>query len=223
MTEIIERNKYNTSRIYKICSNLSDKIYVGSTTQSLAQRLSEHIRDYKIYLKDNTQKFMMSYEIIKLNDAYISLIEECNFNNRQQLHKREGEVMKEYNNIIVNKLIAGRTIKQWGIDNKEELIKYRLDNKESIAEKVKQYYETNKQSILTQQKQHYETNKQSVLEQKKQYYEINKQSILEQRKQTFLCNCGKTLTICHKFKHEQTTKHLQLINKLYIDELTYYM
>ena len=105
MTEV---NKYNHSKIYKICSNLSDKYYIGSTTQTLAQRLSKHTSNYKQYIKTNINH-ITSYEIIKLGDSYITLIEEHNFNNRQQLFKREGEVMKLNINNIVNMIIAGRT------------------------------------------------------------------------------------------------------------------
>ena len=126
MAEIVEHNKYNnSSRIYKI--------YIGSTCQALSQRMAGHMSDYNKYLNDNTKSNISSFEIIKLNDAYISLIEECNFNNRQQLEKREGEIIKEHINICVNKLIAGRTRNEWRDDNKQELIKYRHDNKEHIA------------------------------------------------------------------------------------------
>ena len=73
-----EHNKYNSSKIYKICSNLTDNIYIGSTTQSLSQRLSEHVRRCNHYIKiDNN--YISSFEIIKLGDYYITLIEECNF------------------------------------------------------------------------------------------------------------------------------------------------
>ena len=126
MAAIVEHNKYNSSRIYKIQSSLTDKIYIGSTCQALSQRMAGHMSDYNKYLNDNTKSNISSFEIIKLNDAYISLIEECNFNNRQQLEKREGEIIKEHINICVNKLIAGRTRNEWRDDNKQELIKYIL-------------------------------------------------------------------------------------------------
>ena len=193
MAEIVEHNKYNSSRIYKIQSSLTDKIYIGSTCQALSQRMAGHMSDYNKYLNDNTKSNISSFEIIKLNDAYISLIEECNFNNRQQLEKREGEIIKEHINICVNKLIAGRTRNEWRDDNKQELIKYRHDNKEHIAKRDKIYYNNNKQVIR------------------------------EKAKELYLCDCGKTSTITQKTRHIKTTKHLQLINKLYVDELTYYI
>ncbi len=119
MTEI---NKYNHSKIYKICSNLTDKYYIGSTTQTLAQRLTKHTSDYRQYLKDNNNGYTSSFEIIKLGDYYITLIEVNNFNNRQQLFRREGEIIKLNINNIVNKQITGRTDAEYYIDNKEHLL-----------------------------------------------------------------------------------------------------
>lgn len=200
MAVIVEHNKYNSSRIYKIQSSLTDKIYIGSTCQALSQRMAGHNRHYKQYLKTNTN-YITSYEIIKLGDAFITLIEECNYNNKQQLLMREGELIKDNINIVVNKSIAGRTNNEWRDDNKEELIKYRQDNKESI----KQYYNDNKEIILERQKKHYES---------------NKQVIREKAKKTYLCDCRKTLTISNKLTHEKSKKHiLFIINQYYINEL----
>ena len=149
-------NKYNSSKIYKISSNLTDKIYIGSTTQTLAQRLSEHVRGYKHYIKTNT-KYITSCEIIKLDDYYITLIEECNFNNKSQLLKREGEVIKLNLNIVVNKIIAGRTHTEYYNDNHETILdkrrQYNIDNKQVISERNKQQYINNKQRRLELNKQ----------------------------------------------------------------------
>ncbi len=59
---------------------------------------------YKRYVRVN-ERYITSFEIIKLGDSYISLIEENSFNNRQQLELgREGEIIKL--NIIDNILIC---------------------------------------------------------------------------------------------------------------------
>ena len=81
MAAIVEHNKYNSSHIYKIQSSLTDKIYIGSTCQALSQRMAGHMKDYKIYLKDNTKRYISSYEIIKLGDA-------CQKRNLWQVYKR---------------------------------------------------------------------------------------------------------------------------------------
>ena len=144
-------NKYNHSKIYKISSNLTDKIYVGSTTQTLAQRLSKHTSDYRQYVRTNNV-YVSSFEIIKLGDSYITLIEENNFNNRQQLFRREGEIMK-LNTNVVNNNISGRTQAEYKVDNKEYILQYSQGNKQVILAKQKQYYINNKQLILEKNKQ----------------------------------------------------------------------
>ena len=209
MAAIIEHNKYNSSRIYKISSSLTDKIYIGSTTQTLSQRMGGHNRHYKLYLKDNTKLYVSSFEIIKLGDAFIKLIEESNYNNKQQLEKREGEIIKDNINICVNKVIAGRTIHEW-----------RDDNKEIIAKKMKQYNQDNKKVVAEKAKQYRQDNVKIIAEYNKQYQQYNKEIIAEKAKKTYICECGKTLTICHKSSHEKSKKHISFItNQYYINEL----
>jgi GIY-YIG catalytic domain len=147
MAEITQVNKYNHSKIYKICSNLTDKIYVGSTTQTLAQRLRNHTSDYKQYIRTDIH-YVTSYEIIKLGDSYITLIEENNFNNRQQLDRREGEIIKLNINNVVNKQITGRTDAEYMVDNKHKRKQYKVDNAEYIKQIKKQYYINNKQQTI---------------------------------------------------------------------------
>lgn len=45
-------NEYSNGKAYKIVDNTFSKMYIGSTTQELSQRLAEHRREYKIYLND---------------------------------------------------------------------------------------------------------------------------------------------------------------------------
>ena len=56
----------------------------------------------------------------------------------------------------------------------------------------------------------------------KQHYNNNKQVILEQNKQAIICECGSTLTKQHKLRHMKSTRHINLIQQLFNNELTYY-
>ena len=40
MTVVID--KYNSGKIYKILNNITDDIYIGSTYQTLSQRMTKH-------------------------------------------------------------------------------------------------------------------------------------------------------------------------------------
>jgi hypothetical protein len=243
MAEITHFNRYNNSKIYKICSNLTNKIYIGSTTQSIQQRLSEHAGNYKHYLKTNTH-YISSYEIIKLGDAFIVLLEQCNFNNKQQLERREGEIMKLNINNIINKHIAGRTLEEYLNDNKEILEnrrkeynkEYIIINAEHIKEKHKEYHINNAEHVSQNKKEYYNNNKEIIAEKIKQYITNNAEKrkeyqtknaeiIKEKRKQSYnlnkkpiLCECGLTIqTNIHI--HKKTNKHLTLI---YYNELNFY-
>ena len=224
MTEI---NKYNNSKIYKICSNLSDKIYIGSTTQSLAQRLSEHIKHYKYYKDDNTKRYITSFEILKLDDYFITLIEEHSYNNRSQLFRREGELIKFNINICVNKVIAGRTRYEYADDNKEHLQEinkiYYSNNKDNILQYQKEYYIENEKQIEERLKQYRIMNATVLNDKRKMYYKDNKSIINEKQKQLVYCECGNSFTVSNKSQHNKTKKHISFItNQYYINELTYY-
>lgn len=105
-------NKYHNSKIYKITSPQSDKIYIGSTTTKLSYRLIVHKHHYTYY-QNNKHNYMSSYEIIKFDDAKIELIKNVKCENRNELNIIEGDVAKEYKSILVNHNIAGQTLEQY--------------------------------------------------------------------------------------------------------------
>jgi hypothetical protein len=115
---------YQNGKIYAIRSHLSDKIYVGSTCNSLTKRFSQHKNSFSI---------CKSRELIELGDAYIELIENYPCNDRNELNKREGHHIR--NNNCVNKFISGLTRQESGKD-----AKYREKNREVINEKRRLYY-----------------------------------------------------------------------------------
>jgi hypothetical protein len=178
-------NIYHTSKIYKISSPQTDKFYIGSTTHKLNIRLQSHISQYKRYL-EKKYGYTTSYEVVKFNDAVIELIKDVKCENKKELHKIEGEFIKEYHDRILNKFVAGRTLKEW-----------RNVNKEKISENAKEYYEDNKDIFK---------------EKNKEYRKNNKEKIKEQKKKLYDCLCGKTqIQWCSKSQHIKTKFHLDHI------------
>ena len=206
---------YKNSKIYKIVDIGYTKMYIGSTTQSLSKRFSKHKRQF-IAWNNNRCSRITVYDIFEefgVDNCKIELIEEYPCENKIQLHRKEGEYIK--NNNCVNKNIAGRTYKEYYEANKDKISekhneyyesnkdkilekqkKYREDNKDKILEKEKkyrednkdkqkQYYESNKDTILENQKKYNEANKDKILEKKKKYYESNKDKILERQKKYY--------------------------------------
>jgi hypothetical protein len=174
-------NKYHKSKIYTIRSYQTDKYYIGSTCDALHKRLYGHRRDYKSYLNDKHQ-FVSSFDIIKYEDSYIELLEDYKCENRNELTKREGELIRKYKDDIVNCRIEGRTDKE-----------YREDNKNKIKEQHKKHYEDNKDKI-------------------KKYYDDNKIKINTRYTKLYDCLCGKTqLQSGTKSRHIKSKFHLDNI------------
>ena len=153
--------KYENSKIYKLWSPSKNIIYIGSTTQSLSRRLAKHLTDYREYNKDNNKAYYTSFIVLECDDYKIELLEDYACNNKQQLERKEGEYIK--NNICCNKRVAGRTIKEYYEDSKEQKKEYRkkycVDNANKIKEQQKIYREANKEKLKEDRKKYYRANK----------------------------------------------------------------
>ena len=57
---------------------------------------------YQKWIKDNNNGYMSSYILFELGDVEIVLIESVNCNNRSELNKRTGELIREHINNVVN-------------------------------------------------------------------------------------------------------------------------
>ncbi len=141
---------YTKGKIYSVRSHQTNEIYIGSTISPLSKRMGQHREKYNKW-KRGEYHYFTCFKLIELGDAYISLIEEYPCENKEQLERREGEIMRATPNYI-NKLIAGRTYDEYYEENADRIKKrcneYRLKNHEIIKEKKKQYYEKNKVQIL---------------------------------------------------------------------------
>jgi hypothetical protein len=162
---------YQKGKIYKLYSPSKNLVYYGSTVQSLAQRLSGHIRGIRDYNKDNNKKYCSSFLVVECEDYKIELLEEYPCNNKQQLFKKEGEYIR--NNECVNKCIAGRTEQEYNIDNankiRERKKKYRIANADKHKEWINQYRIDNVDKIKEYKKQYRQTNADEIKEYQKQY------------------------------------------------------
>jgi hypothetical protein len=85
--------------------------------------------------------------IIEAGDAYIELIEDYPCENREKLNRREGEIMRGRE--CVNRMIAGRTDKEWREANREALLAqqkiYREANREAVLAYHKIYDTANRE------------------------------------------------------------------------------
>ena len=100
--------KYKWGKIYKIVDIGYNLCYIGSTTQDLSRRMSQHRANYKRHLKMSGAANVSVYKIFQEYDianCKIELIEYCACSSRLELESREGHYIK--NNVCVNKIVPG--------------------------------------------------------------------------------------------------------------------
>jgi calcineurin-like phosphoesterase family protein len=139
---------YQKAKIYKIISQNTDKIYIGSTTKHyLSTRLAHHKCVYNKWKKGEHHK-ITSFDIIQFDDCKIILIENYPCNTKEELEAREYHHIKENNDLIVNSHMPSRTKKKYEEEHKEHLEtkrkQWREENKEHLKEYKKQWAIKNK-------------------------------------------------------------------------------
>ncbi len=186
-------SKYAEGKIYKIISDQTDMIYVGSTSEKyLSSRLNRHRSNYKGYLVGK-YNYVTSFEILKYDDAKIILLELYPCQCREQLLAKEQSYIDIFKSKTVNIQNA------FGKDLEGNIVKR------------KQYYERNKDVIAEKMKQYREAHKDILAEKHKQYHEANKDVINAQRRMKHICACGDITTSRNKARHERTTRHQMLM------------
>jgi hypothetical protein len=108
---------YSKAKIYSIRSAQTDKVYIGSTTETLARRLATHRNHYNSW-KNGIRKYVASFELLQYPEYYIELVENHPCEGIEELGRREGEVTRLTPN-YVNKKIEGRTPAEYREDHKE--------------------------------------------------------------------------------------------------------
>jgi group I intron endonuclease len=87
---------YAIGRVYKIQNTIDDKIYVGSTTQTLSVRIGGHRRDVK---KDSKRPIHSHMRLHGINNFVIVLIEQLPNVNKEQLRAREDHWIKQLDTV----------------------------------------------------------------------------------------------------------------------------
>ena len=200
-------NKYQNGKIYKVVDVGYNKTYYGSTIEPLCKRIGKHRGHYKEHNK-GTEGRVSVYDIFDefgVENWKIELVELYPCNSITELKRREGEIIKA--NDCVNKLIAGRTLKEWVDENRTRLNQKRnerrqanptpflergrrfyRENREKILEEKKLYHLKNRETRLEKQQEYYYKDQSRILEQKKEYYKLKKEAINEKHKEKTLCD-----------------------------------
>jgi len=122
---------YKSGKIYCIRNFINEEIYVGSTTQPLSKRMAWHRRDRNLNIMAKRPLYKLMGEI-GVEHFYIELIEEYPCDNKDQLRAREGFYIRKQGTL--NKVIIGRTKKEYTEDTKEQRHQYDKERRQNNIE-----------------------------------------------------------------------------------------
>ena len=181
--------KYERGKIYKVVDIGYNECYIGSTTQTLSDRMCGHRADYKKWKagKVNMCSSYLLFEKYGVENCKIELIEIFSCSCRDELNKREGYWIQQ--ETCINKCIAGRSKKEgrkaWYERNKEIVSQKNKLYAEQDVEKSKairkksyhNYYEKNKHLLCEKGKVYREENWERIREHNQKYTQENKERI----------------------------------------------
>ena len=180
--------------IYKITCNDTNECYVGSTTQSLSLRISNHKTHAKEYKNGTIKKRPASIDIIERNNFKSEILEAVNYGeDKKQLLWKEREWIEKLNPVNTKRPINTQE------DRNRMIREYRQTEvgKQKKQETDKKYREGDKREEL--------------LEKKREWSKQNREKTKEVRSQVINCECGFTYTLQHKARHEKSKRHCEYI------------
>jgi len=143
-------NRYNEGKIYKLCNDVDDQIYVGSTCLSLAKRRYSH----KQCTKRRTSPVYNHLNAIGWDHVHIILVESYPCANKMELEKRERYWIEKLNSSL-NRYIPQRTHDECKKSHKIRNDKYKLSEKYKVyrqSEKYKDYRNEYRERVKQNQK-----------------------------------------------------------------------
>jgi hypothetical protein len=210
---------YSKGKTYRVnCKCGCNKVYVGSTIQTLRQRKNKHRADFNQYTRQNLRSdgsylapCITVFEILEHNDYEIVLIEDYPCNNAKELKYRERYWFE--NITCVNKVCPIRSkdeIKTLQKEyNKENIDKLR----EQARERAKKYYKLNPDKFKAKAKEDREKYKDYYKNYKKKYSESHREIRNESRRKNIVeCpECSKEINKENLKRHIEEIHHNQKV------------
>ena len=190
---------YSKGQIYTLRSkSRPDLIYVGSTCNPLHKRMNQHRSNFKAW-QEGKRHYITSCEIFKIGDAYIEWFEDFPTDSKKKSEKREGEVMRSFNDCVNKRKNTGKTTKE----RRDE------QDKAAVKEYNRQYREAHREHLQEVTRKYRETHKDILNQKQREKWHANKEVLLAKDYQKIICECGATTSRCNKFRHCKTAKHIE--------------
>lgn len=224
--------------VYKITCPQDPRIYVGSTRQTLAQRMADHRKD-SIKERCKNQPIYQAFAQYGRHNFDITLLELVEFTVYEELRAREKYWQATLNTLDPSvgwNLKAARTTKeeatiqqnQYNEKNRDKILQlhrdYHRKNRERLLEKQKIYKASNKEACRNRDLAYYYKNQQEIIQKRREYrrnhsdlvrksrekyYAKNRDKILEQEKRQIECpECKEKMAASNWGRHIKTEKHL---------------
>ena len=206
-----------TGRVYKIVCSKTDKIYIGSTFQSIKCRFNAHKASYKRYKEKKLGKCAMIYDLFdKYGYEYFSivLLEKYKVCDRKHLRSKEQLWLRKLKKNCINKQDALALL---DITRKYKLKNYHRKNRQEILKQNKIKYEKNKDEINRKRRERRKNDKEyhnKILKQNAESRKRNKEKIRQRKKIKTKCECGCMIVKNNISHHRKTQKHKNLMNRL---------
>ena len=217
---------YKVGFIYKLYSHINEHYYLGSTTSTLRQRKSWHLKRQKVSKKVADWIDDVGAENIKIEELH--KYEDLT---ARQLKMHEDNVIKEHlgkehclncnrayrtkkEYYQDNKDVILEKKKQYGKDNKDKIKQYREDNKEIIADRQKIYRELNLEKIKKQQKQYRQDNLEFCRKRDRNYYWKNVEHNRARKNANGAKRHSKKLKSCPEWLSQEDLSKIKSIYKM---------
>lgn len=172
---------FPVARVYKLHSNYTNYIYIGSTTLPLSLRFQLHNSRFNKYIKNIDNRYLTSFDILCFLDCEIEELETLYNVTKKELIKKEAEYIRFFKQlgICINKNIPYREEGEYYKENREQIIckskDYYIQNKDRIMENKKRCIICDKCQSITNQNhksRHEKTNKCLEINNNNKIYEL---------------------------------------------------
>ena len=197
---------YSKSIVYKICCKDIDitDCYVGSTTclrnrkwqhKSCCDNEKSKVYNYPVYKFIRNNGGWDNWEVVMVEEY-----PECR--SGEELLKYERDHI-EMLGATLNKVVIGRTQKE-----------YREDNKEEIRVKKREYHEKNREEKCAKMREYWQKNKENQNVKQREYRQKNKEKICAKAREKVKCDfCGCMSSKTNIARHQKTKKCLKAQGK----------
>ena len=214
-------------KVYKLESDDTEQVYVGSTTQELDERFNDHVQKLKCFTSGSSDQWYSSFELMQHADVSIVLLEDVQCADLEELRKREQYHIDDNDSVNVCKAHCTAEDlllyhKAWRARNREQInaanrrryaanpekykaacTKWRNEHREEINQKYRDTYDSAKN--VAKVMKYRATHKEQVNKYKRELYQKKKDQMLAKT----ACGCGGSFDSTHKSRHIKSARHVK--------------